>query len=219
MLTWGTIRPAVAVALLSALVGCAGGSSGPPVRDPGDTVSAWRAAVANDDPRAAYALLSPRVRAELTYSEFERQWKATAVERKRQVEAMGADGGELEAAAQLTLADGKKTRLVREAGGWRLETPLLTSSRASSPQEAMRLFATALEDRNFYAVARLLTSTRRDGLNAQLDAFVAGLRGSVGREVTIQGDRAIIEWKEGAKTWRVTLKREEGEWRIDDIDY
>ena len=52
-----------------------------------------------------------------------------------------------------------------------------------------------------------------------LDGFVGGLRSNVGREITINQDRAVIEWKEGAKTWKVTLKKEDGEWRVDDVDW
>jgi hypothetical protein len=208
--------------IVGAATGCKASGPGTAVADPADTVRAWRNAVEKNDPKAAYALLAPRVREELSYSEFERQWKATAEERARQASAIaGAPGDAVEvgATAEVALADGKKTRLVREKKLWRLEQPLLTSSRASTPQEAMRLFASALEDRNFFAVMRLVTSTRKDGLTTFLDGFVGGLRSNVGREITINNDRAVIEWKEGAKTWKVTLKKEEGEWRVDDVDW
>jgi len=208
--------------VMLALCACHAGGAGGSAADPAETVRAWRAAVDKNDPHAAYDLLSPRVRKDLTYAEFERQWKATGEERSRQAAAMSAapaEAGDVGAAAEVALEDGKKTRLVREKKFWRLEQPLLTSSRASTPQEAMRLFATALEDRNFFAVMRLLTSTRKDGLSAFLDGFIAGLRSNVGREITINNDRAVIEWKEGAKTWKITLKKEDGEWRVDDVDW
>ncbi len=205
-----------------ALAACGRAENAAAVADPTDTVRAWRTAVDQDNPRAAYGLLSPRIRKDLTFTEFERQWKATREERTRQASAMGTPGDqavEIGAAAELTLDDGKKTRLVREKKLWRMEQPLLTSSRASTPQEAMRLFATAIEDRNFFAVMRLLTSTRKDGLGAFIDGFVGGLRSNVGREITINNDRAVIEWKEGSKTWKVTLKKENDEWRVDDVDW
>jgi hypothetical protein len=155
---------ALVVAIGVAGSGCRTAGAGTQGADPADTVRAWRAAVEKNDAHAAYALLSPRVRKDLSYSEFERQWKATADERTRQAQAMAGAPGEtteVGASAEVALADGKKTRLVREKKAWRLEQPLLTSSRASTPQEAMRLFATALEDRNFFAVMRLVTSTRK----------------------------------------------------------
>jgi hypothetical protein len=212
----------VGAVLTLALAACHGPGAGAAAADPADTVRAWRAAVEKNDAHAAYALLSPRVRKDLPYAAFERQWQATREERAHQAAAMSAtpiDSEGVTAAADVSLADGKKTRLVREKSFWRLEQPLLTSSRASTPQEAMRLFATALEDRNFFAVMRLLTSTRKDGMATFLDGFVNGLRSNVGREITINNDRAVIEWKEGAKTWKITLKKEDGEWRVDDVDW
>jgi hypothetical protein len=219
MRRWGTL---LGMLVWLGAAACHGPAAGVTSVDPVETVRAWRSAVEKNDPHAAYALLSPRVRKDLSYAEFERQWKATGDERTHQAGAMSAapaQPGDVGAAAEVSLADGKKTRLVREQQLWRLEQPLLTSSRASTPQEAMRLFATALEDRNFFAVMRLLTSTRKEGLTTFLDGFVGGLRSNVGREITINQDRAVIEWKEGAKTWKVTLKKEDGEWRVDDVDW
>jgi hypothetical protein len=210
--------PFLAVLLLAAA--CSGAPRAVAVTEPGETLAAWRQAIERDDPRAGYALLSPRVRKGLSFVEFERQWKESAAERKRQAGALAATPTGVEAVAEVTLADGKKTRLSRDKAFWRLETPLVSASRASTPQEALRLFAAALEDRSFPAVMRLFTSTRRDGLDAELDAFVAGLRGNVGREIIITGgDRAIIEWREGQKVYKLVLKKENGEWRIDDLDF
>jgi hypothetical protein len=221
-LVWSRTALALAFAPALALAACHGPGAGAAVADPGETVRAWRAAVEKDDPHAAYELLSPRVRKDVPYATFARQWQETKHERGRQASDMSSapsEGDGVAATADVALADGKKTRLVREKHFWRLEQPLLTSSRASTPQEAMRLFATALEDRNFFAVMRLLTSTRKDGMQTFLDGFVNGLRSNVGREITINNDRAVIEWKEGAKTWKVTLKKEDGEWRVDDVDW
>jgi hypothetical protein len=205
---------------LAALAGCPAAAGGPPPADPADAVQAWKRALEKDDPKAAYALLSPRVQKDLPYAEFEKQWKETAAERQRQAAAMGKETGPLEASAVVALDDGKKARLLREKARWRLEAPLISSSRADTPQEAARLFAAALEDRSFPAVMKLLTPTRRDGIDAQIDAFVAGLRANVGREVTITGDVAIIEWREGSRVYKITLKRDEkGDWRVDDVSF
>src|SRR5262249_38734619 len=107
--------------------------------------------------------------------------------------------------------------LVHEVVGWRLETPLLSFARASTPQEALRLFASAVEARNFDAVMRVLTSTRRDGLRQVIDAFVSGLKSHLGESIEVTGDRANLIWSDGKRRWKVTLKKEEGEWRVDDF--
>ena len=99
-----------------------------------------------------------------------------------------------------------------------METPLFGSARASSPQEALRLFAEALEARSVEGVLRLLTSTRREGLSDVLDKFVAGVKTHSGGEIEITGDRAILKWNDGKNRWKITLRQENGEWRIDDVD-
>jgi hypothetical protein len=202
------------------LAGCGPPATGGAVTDPSGTVKRWRAASDGDDPKAAYALLSPALQKKITYPEFERRWKENQKERARQSSALAAgEGDDSTAQAEVVLGDGKKTVLVRESKFWRFESPLITSTRASTPNDALKLFATALDDRNFYAAMKLLTSTRKEGINGFLDQFVTGLRGQIGKEITITGDNAVIEWKEGSRTFRVRLKKEDGEWRIDDIDF
>jgi hypothetical protein len=44
---------------------------------------AYRKALADDDPAAAYELLAPEVQAKIDRAEFEARWKANAAERKR----------------------------------------------------------------------------------------------------------------------------------------
>jgi len=208
------------LASLALATACAGGAGGPSPADPGGVVGAWKSALERDDPKAAYALLSPRVRKDLPYAEFEKQWRDHAAERKRQAAAMGQSAGPLDATADVALEDGKKARLSREKSRWRVEVPLVSPSRADSPAEAARLFAAALEDRSFPALMKLLTSTRRDGIQSQIDIFVAGLRANVGREITITGDVATIEWREGSRVYKITLKKDEnGDWRVDDVNF
>jgi hypothetical protein len=203
------------------LLVCLACASGPRAAgaDPNVTVKAWRDAVARDDPHAAWALLSPEMQKQMPYPEFERRWKSSRAERERQATALGAESEATGASAEISMDDGKKTTLRRENGFWRFQTPLVASSRATTPQEALRLFATAIEDRNFFAVMRLLTGQRKDGINGFLDGFVGGLRNQASAEIVMTDNRAVIEWKDGAKTWRVTLiKQPDGEWLVDDVD-
>jgi hypothetical protein len=207
----------VTVGLLALSACGAHGATGGP--GPSTAVEAWRDAVARDDPKAAYGLLAPEMKKKLSYAEFERRWKETKAERERQAGALGAESGDADATAEITLPDGQKAALERDKGFWRMRQPLIRSTHASKPAEALRLFADALEQRNFYDVMRLMTSTRKDGLDDFLDTFVRGLRDHAAKEITISDDRAVIEWREGSKTWKVTLRKEDGEWRVDDVDF
>lgn len=207
-----------AVLLLDAA--CGGASQ--PVRGPSatDALRAWNEAVDRDDPRAAYALLSPAAQKQVPYEDFERRWRAHPEERRRQAHALGASLGgaaQIPERATVTLHDGQTATLVREGDVWRLESPLVSSVSAARPQDALRQFAIAVENRNFHAVMALLTSTRRDGLNQVIERFTTGLKAHVGGEIVITGDRAFIQWDDGKDKWKISLKLEDGQWRIDDI--
>jgi hypothetical protein len=201
-------------------LGC--GAAGPHVTTPPATAArAWLDAEAHDDPKAAYELLASSVKKQVPFETFRREWQEAKIERKRQGDSLGAalrEGVQHGERGKLLLGDGKSTQLVHEVNGWRLEAPLLSLARASTPQEALRLFASALEARSFDGVMRVLTSTRRDGLRQVIDGFVSGLKVHVGESVEVTGDRATLIWSDGRRRWKVTLKKEEGEWRVDDFN-
>lgn len=200
-------------------LGCAGGLRNPaPARRGTEAVIV---ALAGDDPRAAYALMSAAARQRVSFEEFALQWKASAPERAWQVarlrEAIAADPDVGERAA-VTYADGKTVALARENHRWRLEAPLVSRTRAARPREAVRMFAEAVRSKDLAAVLRSLTQRRRDGLTRQLDGFVAGLdRRIEGTIEEIGSDRAELRWDESGMRYRIVMRKEDDEWRIDDI--
>jgi hypothetical protein len=205
--------------VLCLLAGCArgGASTDAPARD---LVQRYSSALAANDPRAAYALLADAVKKSVPYEEFERRWRDREVERKRQAGSLkglldeGAQSGER---GRLTTSDGRSTELVRETGGWRLEAPLLSSSRAATPEEVLRQLSGAVEERSIDAILATLTNARRERLTELLGAFAAGLRVHAGDTVDVSGDRATLTWSDGTRRFRVVLRREEGAWRVDDF--
>lgn len=213
------MRRALALLPLVALLACAGGLRNPrPARAGAEAVIA---ALAGDDPRAAYDLLSADARKQVSFEEFALQWKATAAERAWQVaklrEAIAADPDVGERAA-VTYADGKTVALARESRRWRLETPLVSRTRAARPREAIRMFADAIRAKDLPGVLRTLTLRRRDGLTRQIDGFLAGLDRRVdGTIEEIGNDRAELRWDENGMRYRIILRREDDEWRVDDI--
>jgi len=212
------LRSVFLVAAL-ALGACGGGlKKGAPASA---SVQELVAALRTDDPRRAYDLLSSDIRKSTSYDEFALQWKQSKAEREWQARVLeeslkgDPDVGER---ALASYADGKMVALEREGRSWRLESALVSHTSAQRPRDAIRLFAEALGHNDLEGVMRTLTSRRRNGIEAQLKGFLDGLERRVDDKIDEMGsDRAELRWDENDIQYRIVLRKEDGEWRIDDI--
>jgi hypothetical protein len=208
----------LALALSLALSACRGGRG--PSTPAAEGVRAYLSALKSSDPRAAYGLLSSDARKKLSYDEFALQWKQSEQERAWQVTVLEAslkgnpDVGER---ALVSFSDGKLVQLEREGKTWRLESELVSRSRAKRPRDAIRLFADAVAARDVSGALNVLTQRRRDGLAKQVEGFISGLSKHVGGPLDEFGDRAELRWDENGVRYRIVLRKEDDEWRIDDI--
>lgn len=182
---------------------------------------AYVAALRNNDPRDAYDLLSRDVKKQVSYDEFALQWKLSEQERKWQAQVLeeslrgNPDVGER---ALISFADGKLVQLEREGKTWRLESELVSRSRAKEPRDAIRLFADAIAARDVSAALNVLTQRRREGLTKQIEGFITGLGKRINDRLDRFGpDRAELRWDENGIRYRIVLRKEDDEWRIDDI--
>ena len=211
-------RAAIALALLAACGGVQAPSSSQPASD---GVRAYLEALKRNDARSAYELLSEQARSEVSFEEFEKTWKAAEAERTYQVRSLsdGLKGSEdLGERANVRYGDGKSVGLHREGGAWRLETGLLSQTHAGGPRDAVRIFAEALTARSYDGVMGVLTSRRRAGIGKQVDDFVSSLLKHVEDEIAHIGkDRAELQWDDGDTRYKIVLRREGEEWRIDDV--
>ena len=211
------LRSATLLAGLFFLTACGGDAR---QRTATATATEWARATRAGDRDAAYGLLSGQVRRRVSAGDFARRWQQAEVERKRQGvaldEALRA-GATLGERARVAAGQNHLVTLTHEPDGWRLETPLVPSPGARTPEEALRQLADAIDDRSLAGVLRLLTAERQDGVRQTLDGFSSGLRAHLGESIEITADRATLVWTEGGKRWRVVLKREAGGWRIDDF--
>lgn len=184
-------------------------------------VRAYIAALKSNDARDAYGLLSASVRRQVNFEQFARHWQASAKERAWQVKVLedsltgNPNVGER---ARISFSDGKIVPLEREGTAWRLESELVNRAQATRPRDAVRAFSEALSSRDLGALERVLTERRREGLRKQIDGFLGGLRKRIDDEVHEFGDgRAELRWDENGVRYRIVLRKEDDEWRIDDI--
>jgi hypothetical protein len=205
-------------AIVLALAAC-GGARGPST-PAADGVRAYLNALKSDDPHDAYDLLSAATRKKLSYDEFALQWKQSQQERAWQVKALeeslkgNPDVGER---ALVSFSDGKLVQLEREGKKWRLESELVSRSRAKRPRDAIRLFADAIAARDVGAALNVLTQRRREGLAKQIEGFISGLSKHQNAPLDELKDRAELRWDENGIRYRIVLRKEDDEWRIDDI--
>lgn len=183
-------------------------------------VRAYLAALKSNNPRAAYSLLSSSTRKKMNYDEFARQWEATKQERAWQVKVLeeGLKGNpDVGERARVSFSDGKIVPLERDGNRWLLESELVSRSRAKRPRDALRVFTDALSSRDVGALLGVLTQRRREGLMKQIGGFVGGLDKRINDKMEEYPDRAELRWDENGIRYRVVLRKEENEWRVDDI--
>jgi hypothetical protein len=210
------IRLAVVVCLLFAACGGPRGPSSPAANG----VHAYLKALKSNDAKDAYKLLSDSTRRRVSYDQFALEWKNSAKERAWQVAELekslkgNPDVGER---ALISFSDGKLVQLEREGKAWRLESELVSRSRAKRPRDAVRLFADAVGQRDVAAILGILTQRRRDGIAKQVEGFVAGIGKHVNGPLEELTDRAELRWDENGIRYRIVLRKEDDEWRIDDI--
>ena len=211
------LRLAAAAAIAAAACRGPAGPSAPA----SNGVRAYIAALKSNDPRDAYNLLSASVRKKVSYDEFSVSWKQSEKERVWQATVLeqslkgNPDVGER---ALISYSDGKLVQLEREGKAWRLDSELVSRSRARRPRDAIRLFADAIAARDVSSVLGVLTQRRRDGLTKQVEGFVAGIGKRINDKIDEFGtDRAELRWDENGIRYRIVLRKEEDEWRVDDI--
>lgn len=202
----------VVAILVLALSGCAA-RRGP---DPTSVLIAYAAAVERDDPRAAYALLSERVRDQVSEREFLERWRATQTERRAQAAALRAAAAarRFTTGAQVD-SGGRSSLLVLESGGWRVVAPRRTETGARTPEEAVRRFVEALERRDADALLRLLAEPLRSTVERELAERLAKLKATVGKPIPTEGDRARLRYD---PRYHLELQRENGQWRVADFN-
>jgi hypothetical protein len=184
-------------------------------------VRAYVAALRGNNPRAAYDLMSSQTRKKISFEEFSLQWKQSEKERQWQAKVIeeslkgNPDVGER---ARVSFSDGKIVPLERDGQRWLLESELVSRSRAKRPRDAIRIFADALASRDVGALLRVLTQRRREGLTKQVEGFVAGIGKRINDKMEeFNGDRAELRWDENGIRYRIVLRKEDDEWRVDDI--
>lgn len=212
-------RPRFALACIClALAGCASRAS----RGPEQLRTAYADALRNDDPDAAYELLSPEAQARISREAFRERWRSNAGERKRQLAAMKELDGELArpVMAGVTTHDGGRVLHWAEVDGrWLVVDGLPGTYDTSTPSSTIRAFVRALRAMDFSGVATLvdpeLAAQLREDWTSRAERIERALAEPDRLDLSLDLSRAVLRY---GQTEQITLEQTERGWRIVDFD-
>ncbi len=202
-----------AVCVAVGLLGCA---STAPARVPDPALSARRfaAALREDKPDAAYALLDPELRATLDRARFGRLWRenrAELVELGTQLERAGTT---TPARAELELEDGERVVLLLEQGHWHVAGGVLDAQALDTPLDAVAELRRALLRQSMPSLLRVLARERRAAWVAAFEKTVQQSADPLDLRVEVHGNDAVVHLSGGGQ---VLLRKEAGRWHVWDV--
>jgi hypothetical protein len=201
-------------ALVFAVAGPAAACGRAELPDPRVAASAYADAAARGDSDALHALLTTE--AKRTFGrEGTRKLVADArAELGAQARALGRPGARVDATATVPLRDGTNVELELEPSGFRVASADTLPSGARTPVEALEDLRRALARRSYPALLRVLSVKARTAMERDLRSLENGLADPRTLDVKVTGDRAEVEIPGGHA---VTLERDGGTWRVDDV--
>lgn len=215
------VRPALAFLALAflalALLATPACKTGGGARSPEALRDAYAKALARDDPEAAYALLSPELRATTSKEAFVLRWKSQAEERSAAKAALDTLPKTLQAPqlAGETTHDGAVLTWAMVSGRYQIVSGLPGLPDLSTPASAVRALIAAIRRADLGALSALLTddlSVRvRDDWNRRADLLEQLLAQPGAIEFTPGMQRAILRYEPGHA---LTLEQTPQGWRI-----
>lgn len=186
-------------------------------RSPEALRDAYARALADDDPAAAYALLSPELRASTSKQAFVARWKTQAAERAAARAAVDTLPAALKAPVLggETVHDRAVLTWARVGGAYQIVGGLPGLPDLSTPASAVRALIGALRRADLSALSALLTddlsSRLQDDWNRRADLLEQLLTQPGAIEFTPGMQRAILRYEPGRA---LTLEQTPQGWRI-----
>ena len=191
--------------------------SGAGARSPEALRDAYARALAADDPGAAYALLSPELRASTSREAFTARWKAQAAERAAAKAALETLPPALKAPIRggETLHEGAVLSWAQIGDSYQVIGGLPGLPDLSTPTGAIRAFVVAVRRADLGALSALLaddlSSRLRDDWNKRADLLEQLIKQPGAIEYTPGMERAILRYEPGRA---LTLEQTPQGWRI-----
>jgi hypothetical protein len=183
---------------------------------------AWARALTFADPKPAYALLAPTVRARVPYREFAERWKRDAKERAILAKQAAALPAELEVVARnaTTVHDGGVVlRWTYVGDAWQLVDGLPGARAASTPAAAIRGFIAAISSAQLQRAERYLADALVEALREDWSSRVEAIEAALARpgaiELSEDLGRAQLRYEPQRA---ITLEQTPQGWRITALE-
>jgi len=167
-----------------------------------------------NDSKAAYGMLSTKVRRGLSYEVFARKWKKNYAELQIQAADIQKQLGrhkQYEVHARMSLGPRRSIAFSHEDKSWRIVTGVGGGVDAPTPREAVRALVKAMESKNLSAFIKLLSTDRRKRFVREMTLRLEKLKANLDRDFEVTGDRARLQYD--PRFW-IMLVKENGAWRV-----
>jgi hypothetical protein len=191
-------------------VACGGGE----LPDPRVAANAYAEAAARGDADALHGMLTSEAKRAFGREGTRKLVADAKGELGAQGHALRRPGARVDATATVPLRDGTNVELALESSGFRVASADTLPSGARTPVEALEDLRRALARRSYPALLRVLSEKARTAMERDMRSLENGLADPRTLDVKVTGDRAEVEIPGGHA---VTLERDGGTWRVDDV--
>ena len=203
---------AVFVANIAFLAGP--GCGGAQTPDPSAALDRYAAATASGDAEAIHGLLGSDARRRYSKEQIAALVSSEGVELQERGKALAGADAAVEIRAEVRLADGQVAALGFEDGRYRVSSAQALPAVSASPSQALSQLRAAVEERDYRALLRLLTTAARTAAEQERAILLDDLGQPSSLSIEVDGDRARVTLPSGRE---IELKREDGSWRFDDL--
>lgn len=208
---------------LATAVGC-----GAPSKAPTTVLQQYSLALQQKKYDVAYALMSEQFRARHSKDEFVRMMKENDREVRETANRLKRAHKAFKVSAEFNYGLGDKMRLVQQDGRWRIATNPIHFYSHATPREALRSFIRAYNLKRWKVMLRYVPNKYRKRMNVdkmrkQFDgdnresvaSMMSMLEANLDQPIADKGNEARMPYGDH---YEVKFLREEGQWKIQDLD-
>ncbi len=213
---------ALLLSLVVALAACGAG------RGPSETLDKYSQALKKRDFGAAYELMSSSFRGKVSRDDYVRMMKDNPREVDETADRLAGKKGSLEVTAEFEYGLGDRMLLVQEDREWRISANPLAFYDQSTPRNALRGFLRAYRLERWDVMLRFVPNMYREKMDAakmkaqftgpsreQMENLINTLEANVDEPIIERGNDARMSYGD---RFTVTFVREDGAWKLKDLD-